>query len=366
MTDVRPYRDRARPRPEPPTERFIDTYELCSILHEHQITALNKSNPAHKSFDPDHPKPVKGRPARLIGGGIRTCLPTSRCCGHAAMSASASALARLIIRPTSGSPRDVQHRRHHTSVPEPYICPSKREMSNTIQFPLAVHNAEIKTVTVQIETMTVGRKQVTLSLLRQLREEPLIDSTGTLNGVPWGYVNYCPGKGCPRSDHWHIVWQRGRELLRATERKKCVFADYYSSEVVTRYLLGPLYRVLVSGGDLSQFSERNHAGGGSRLQDHFDKTRSGVRAGASVPSVLLDLRKALETIADHADNNGDWYVKQVEKARRTCEECKAKFDGGEMLEAEFNAELEAEAARRQRHVNLREAMAALPQLFIAV
>ena len=62
MTDVRPYRDRARPRPEPPTERFIDTYELCSILHEHQITALNKNNPAHKSFDPEHPKPVKGRP----------------------------------------------------------------------------------------------------------------------------------------------------------------------------------------------------------------------------------------------------------------------------------------------------------------
>ena len=60
MTDVRPYRERSRP--ELPAERFIDTYELRGILHEHQITALNKSNPAHKSYDPDHPKPVKGRP----------------------------------------------------------------------------------------------------------------------------------------------------------------------------------------------------------------------------------------------------------------------------------------------------------------
>ena len=60
MTDVRPNRERARP--DLPDERFIFTDYLCGILKEHRITALNKSNPEHRSYDPDHPKPVKGRP----------------------------------------------------------------------------------------------------------------------------------------------------------------------------------------------------------------------------------------------------------------------------------------------------------------
>ena len=81
---------------------------------------------------------------------------------------------------------------------------------SVLQIPLSVHDAKIKTVAVQIETMTVGGKQVTLSLFRQLREEDLIDGDGgTLNGVPWGYVNYCLDKNCPRCGHRHLVWQRG-------------------------------------------------------------------------------------------------------------------------------------------------------------
>lgn len=49
-----------RPPRELPLERLVFTEELAGILGEHAITALNKSNPAHKSYDPDHPKPLKG------------------------------------------------------------------------------------------------------------------------------------------------------------------------------------------------------------------------------------------------------------------------------------------------------------------
>ena len=51
---------RKRAPRELPLERLIFTEELAGILGEHPITALNKSNPAHKSYDAEHPKPLKG------------------------------------------------------------------------------------------------------------------------------------------------------------------------------------------------------------------------------------------------------------------------------------------------------------------
>ena len=39
--------------------------------------------------------------------------------------------------------------------------------------PLTTHNAEIKTATVEIRSLTVSGKQVTLAVFRQLREESL-------------------------------------------------------------------------------------------------------------------------------------------------------------------------------------------------
>jgi hypothetical protein len=51
-----------RPPRELPIERLVFTEELCGVVGEHPVTALNKSNPSHPSFDPEHPKPIKGAP----------------------------------------------------------------------------------------------------------------------------------------------------------------------------------------------------------------------------------------------------------------------------------------------------------------
>lgn len=80
---------------------------------------------------------------------------------------------------------------------------------------LTVQNAEIKTAAVEIRTLTISGKQVTLAVFRQLREEPLIAEDGALNGDPWGIVNYHPDKCGDGDSHIHVVWQRGPELLRA-------------------------------------------------------------------------------------------------------------------------------------------------------
>jgi len=81
---------------------------------------------------------------------------------------------------------------------------------------LTAHNAVITTASVEIKTLTVSGRQVTQALFRQLREEKLIAEDGTLNGVPWGYVNYHPDKCGDHSDtHQHFVWQVGNELRRS-------------------------------------------------------------------------------------------------------------------------------------------------------
>ena len=49
-----------RPARELPLERLVSTEELAGVLGEHPVTCHNKSNSAHKSYDPDHPRPVKG------------------------------------------------------------------------------------------------------------------------------------------------------------------------------------------------------------------------------------------------------------------------------------------------------------------
>jgi hypothetical protein len=112
--------------------------------------------------------------------------------------------------------------------------------------PLTTHNAEIKTATVEIQSLTITGKQVTLAVFRQLIEAPLINHDGSLAGVPWGTVNYCPGKTCPEPDHfphWHVVWQQGTELRRSAVRKKAhhePFANPDQDKYLTAQIIASL------------------------------------------------------------------------------------------------------------------------------
>jgi hypothetical protein len=77
----------------------------------------------------------------------------------------------------------------------------------------------------RIRMLMVSDKDLTESVFRQLIEEPIIAADGrSLNGHPWGRVNFHPD-GCapernPRDqrlmeDHWHVVWQRDDALRRS-------------------------------------------------------------------------------------------------------------------------------------------------------
>lgn len=83
-----------------------------------------------------------------------------------------------------------------------------------------VENAQIKTTAVEIKTLTVSGKQVTLSVFRQIPEEDLIDWENiSLKGVPWGNVNYF-WKDNGNENCFHLLWQKGKELRRFILRKK--------------------------------------------------------------------------------------------------------------------------------------------------
>lgn len=88
---------------------------------------------------------------------------------------------------------------------------------------LTVHNAEIKTAAVEIRTLTISGKQVTLAVFRQLRSERWLDNELNPRGPAWGVVNYHPDPICRLSGgrggldgtpHIHMVWQLGAELRR--------------------------------------------------------------------------------------------------------------------------------------------------------
>lgn len=80
---------------------------------------------------------------------------------------------------------------------------------------LTTQNAQITTVIVAVETITISGKQVTLSVFRQLREKPILADDFTLNGTPWGVVNYHPDKCGDQEQHIHVVWQSGSDLYRS-------------------------------------------------------------------------------------------------------------------------------------------------------
>lgn len=83
---------------------------------------------------------------------------------------------------------------------------------------ITVDEAMISTVAVEIKTLTIGKKQMTLAVYRQIIEEPIIGENCEFAGTPWGKVNYHPE--CDKDDmelrHVHVIWQKGGELRRST------------------------------------------------------------------------------------------------------------------------------------------------------
>lgn len=266
--------------------------------------------------------------------------------------------------------------------------------------PLTVHNAEIKTATVEIRTLAISGKQVTLAVFRQLREEELIAEDGTLNGVPWGTVNYHPDKcgGDNWPDHWHVVWQRGSELLRAHvdqsaefDRKNLSFSpdsgDAFYDAVVREALHGTPHPGYFKGQPVVTESDyylqsRKTAAKGRWIAEHgirsfLEMSEDTYSVAKEAVELATARSEAAEEQEQYPDETGDsWKTRK----RRGLPEVEAAFaaavsglgdptpDGPTVddLFRIYRTEMHAEALRRQRHRDQRAAIGDLPQLFIAV
>lgn len=99
---------------------------------------------------------------------------------------------------------------------------------------LTAENAVIKTAFVEVKTLTISGKQVTLAVFRQLPKEDLISLRDLkMNGVPWGHVNYHPDKCSEASTHLHVVWQKTTQLLRATVPRRVDHLYPYEGNIQT-------------------------------------------------------------------------------------------------------------------------------------
>jgi len=256
---------------------------------------------------------------------------------------------------------------------------------------LTVHTAEITTAAVEITTLTIRGKQVTLAVFRQLQRRELIATDGTLNGVPWGTVNYHPYKRCDVSSrHWHVVWQDGDELCQDAVNQAIDFyslrteaADRFISACVAREAAGLAHGYF--GGQIGVVKDHH-------MSFHTDSIPT-ISIHAELVPVVADAYDAVRRMERHheewknAEENSrmhpdsEWCAKNVPKVKERYDTAEAKVATAysEPRYAEYlsagspdhwhevlRAEVEAERDRRQRHRDVRTALGDLPQLFIAV
>jgi hypothetical protein len=251
---------------------------------------------------------------------------------------------------------------------------------------LTTQNATITTAAVEVKTLTISGKQVTLAVFRQLKEEPLIADDGTLNGVPWGTVNYHPDKcGDQERRHWHIVWQQGQELRRSRVDEKPRFdeAGYRfrsaATDAYAAYLLGEWVHGRIDWCPLREdkLDPRSFRTG------HFCRwKRHGVNVEGLVQEhvqpytiQLAEVTKARLFTQEkrYSEVPEGSQLRQLEVYREDLAKVSAALDAElsalptpEEVRNAHDTEIAAEQARRHRHRDVHATLAQLPQLFIAV
>lgn len=265
---------------------------------------------------------------------------------------------------------------------------------------LTVQNAEIQTATVEVRTLTLSGKQVTLSVFKQIEQAPIIQDDGTLAGEPWGRVNYHPDKWCARQElHHHVVWQHGAELRRATHVEPAF--DTYRSRTADNFATAALFlalsgnRNLFPGGNLPglgrsrgipQVTGRLNVGDDSvdfRASDLAAQAYACFEAveRADTPAGRESSRQWSAAESCGASDS-EWpepavpasglsaYDRATERLHSALADLHAQMSGfgataTELLDR-LQQELHDEAARRARHRNAWQEMCDLPQLFIAI
>lgn len=276
---------------------------------------------------------------------------------------------------------------------------------------LTTQNATITTAAVEVKTLTISGKQVTLAVFRQLKRQPLIADDGTFNGEPWGIVNYHADKCADEHEHWHVVWQHGNELRRDSitvvpnfDRKNhnggYYAAHTHEGQTVNHYLDALVYMGLRAGGDTILNAKRRSFSAydqwdtyestvvlpaeiaGTEAFPVLGKAGADAVAAADCASRLRHARQKADTplTLDQERRAEEWkekhralYGDQMAQAQQASEEALTKlrslieqWGGFDAISGAYEQEIAEVEAYREKHTAVRSRLTQLPQLFIAV
>ncbi len=241
-----------------------------------------------------------------------------------------------------------------------------------------VHNVQVRTATIAVNVLTLNERHMTLSVFRQIRLRDLINEDGTLNGQPWGFINYHADKCDKEPEHLHVLWQSGDDLFRATVDVKPKFVARFEPEqswlvmdVVVRDAAlsgevmpsvgGPFYLRRVGGLELklsmSQQAEEvvRKAQSLRDSQERLSRVGPDARVRYFVPSGSIRPREI--SVSAAAAVRADWHELDV---------ALEKLDGGDLdCQSFLESVSRRERERRQRHLAARKELSLLPQYFIS-
>lgn len=234
---------------------------------------------------------------------------------------------------------------------------------------IKANEATVKTASVEVKTLTISGRQVTLAVFRQLELSSLIDPDGpTLRGIPWGRINYhgaqdCEARGC--GSHIHVVWQEGDELRRdsvPTDLRQNMWWQEDMRDYRELWWCGSVLQVLDIPGSVSLLTKGN----GAQVlrvrngeKNHEVEDRSGR---------IADSLKGALACSGIVDKEGaDWQEQARIAVRRMAHE--VMFDvWGEAGTAEDVIHKAEDEYKRwgDGYNKIVESLLALDQLFIAV
>lgn len=215
-----------------------------------------------------------------------------------------------------------------------------------------VTEAKLKTLSVEIKSLTINGRQMTLSTFRQLTLEPIFSYENIdLAGVPWGRVNYyfddCKKFTPPQ--HLHVVWQKGDELRRACVEEYSglgVSERHDIDDLTTFLLLEQVYAGAIPDDESRDYLNGKYSG---LYQLQYGKGTPVMGGWELQRSKLEEVRKKVSDVGEYmAKVLGIEIDEMVRKPNEAVEALRHRY-----------------ATRKLKYADLFDLLKELPQLFIA-
>ena len=112
-----------------------------------------------------------------------------------------------------------------------------------------VKNASVKEVSVTVQNVVIGKRQLTQRVFKQIQVAPIFDrDSEDLKGEAWGYVNYFwPDNEYRRHQYKHILWvNKNGELRRCFVEREFSWWKGNKCEHAVIYLLTKLPQLYIA------------------------------------------------------------------------------------------------------------------------